>query len=77
MPRMRSGGIAPLILYLGISLRCVVKFTPLPLYPLPRKNPSTLSTGGFVGSTTGVEVLEKKQFLTQIGNRTLAVQPAA
>jgi len=55
----------------------VVKFTPLPFYLPPRKNPDTHFIGGFVVPTAGVDVLEKKKFLTLIGNQTLAVQPAA
>jgi hypothetical protein len=53
-----SGCIDQCFLYLGTSWRCVVRFTPLPLYPRETA-PGTLSIGGWVGLRAGLDDMEK------------------
>jgi hypothetical protein len=59
--------IAPLILYLGTSLKSMVNFTPPPLKnppPLRKKNLGDVWVGGWVGPRGSQDILEWKNFVT-------------
>jgi hypothetical protein len=58
-----SGRIDPQFLDLGTSRRCVVSFTPLPLYPPGERAVATHWIGGWVDSKAGLDDLEKRKFL--------------
>jgi hypothetical protein len=58
---MGSGCIDPHFLDLDTSSRCVVNFTPRPLYP------STHGIGGWVDLRADQDDLEKRKFLTLPG----------
>jgi hypothetical protein len=55
-----------LILGLGISWRWVVSFKSRPIQPRG-KSPRTQSIGGWVGSTTGLDDVERSEILPQPG----------
>jgi hypothetical protein len=57
---MGSGYIGPHFLDLGTSWRCVVSFTPLPLYPRARLL-GTHWIGGWLGPRFGLDNMEKRK----------------
>jgi hypothetical protein len=57
-----SGCIDPHFIDLGTSWKRVVSFTPLHLYPGERA-PGTNWIGGWVGTRTGLDDVEKRKFL--------------
>jgi hypothetical protein len=65
------------ILDLGTRWRCVVSFTPRPLYP-PRKQPSIPIEQEAGWALDPVWTLwSREEYLSPVGNRTLTVQPVA
>jgi hypothetical protein len=74
-----SGCIDPHFLDLGTSLRWVVSFTPLPLYPRERA-PGTHFKGGWVDPRAGLDDMHKWKFFTLPGLKLscpLVIQPIA
>jgi hypothetical protein len=57
---MERGCIDPSILILGSRWRCVVSFTPRPLFP-QRKNPGNHWRGGCVSSRVGLEAVKRRE----------------